>query len=78
MRTRAERRQLAELQKRRARHFHVVAGHLDPRHVGRAATSPRPCSCWKCGGNPRRFFGEPTLQERRAEERRGWGEVMTA
>ena len=77
MRTRAERRQLAELQKRRARHFHVVAGHVDPRHVGRAAKSPRPCSCWKCG-NPRRFFGEPTVQERRAEERWGEAEALTA
>ena len=24
------------------------------------------CSCWKCG-NPRRYFGEPTWQEVRAE-----------
>ncbi|MEW4569411.1 hypothetical protein AB1L88_16220 [Tautonia sp. JC769] len=24
------------------------------------------CSCWMCG-NPRRWFGEPTRQERRAE-----------
>jgi hypothetical protein len=25
----------------------------------------RPCSCWMCG-NPRKYFGEPTVQERRA------------
>ncbi|RUL89142.1 hypothetical protein [Tautonia sociabilis] len=27
------------------------------------------CSCWMCG-NPRRFLGEPTIQERRADEAR--------
>ncbi len=26
-----------------------------------------PCSCWMCG-NPRRYFGERSLQERRANQ----------
>jgi hypothetical protein len=33
--------------------------------VGRYARTPKMCSCFMCG-NPRRFQGEPTLQERRA------------
>jgi hypothetical protein len=27
------------------------------------------CSCWMCG-NPRRYHGEPTVQERRLSDRR--------
>ena len=32
---------------------------------GRAVKTPTPCSCPMCG-NPRKFFGELTMQERRA------------
>lgn len=28
------------------------------------STSAFPCSCWMCG-NPRKFFDEPTIQEKR-------------
>ena len=38
---------------------------LTPRNIGLLGTTPRPCSCWMCG-NPRRYFGQPTMQERRA------------
>lgn len=31
----------------------------------KAVTTPAPCSCWMCG-NPRKHFGEETLQERSA------------
>ena len=38
----------------------------DDRTVGRYYHTPVPCSCPMCG-NPRRYFGQPTVQERRAE-----------
>ena len=36
-----------------------------PRHVGKLAHARQVCSCWMCG-NPRRYLGARTLQERRA------------
>ena len=36
---------------------------LERRHT--AYRTPKPCSCWMCG-NPRKWFGERTVQERRA------------
>lgn len=41
---------------------------ITPRAVGRRAATRAACSCWMCG-NPRRFFGELTVQERRADDR---------
>jgi len=38
---------------------------VTPDFLGRVAKTPRPCSAWCCG-NPRRHFGTPTMQERRA------------
>jgi hypothetical protein len=32
--------------------------------LGRVIDTPTPCSCWMCG-NPRRWVGERTFQERR-------------
>jgi len=29
--------------------------------------TPTPCSCWMCG-NPRKYFGEKTLQEKSFDE----------
>ena len=37
---------------------------------GKAIDTPTPCSCWMCG-NPRRYFGEKTLQELRQDEADG-------
>lgn len=34
------------------------------RQIGRHAQTPAACSCWMCG-NPRKYFGERTVQERR-------------
>jgi hypothetical protein len=34
---------------------------------GQVVDTPTPCSCCMCG-NPRKFSGEKTLQERRAAE----------
>jgi len=34
-------------------------------HAGVAAlNTPAACSCWMCG-NPRKYFNQPTIQERR-------------
>jgi hypothetical protein len=38
---------------------------VEPRRVGLYVDTPKPCSCWMCG-NPRRYFDEPSIQERRA------------
>lgn len=37
----------------------------DPRAMARFKEQPQVCSCYMCG-NPRRWFGERTIQERRA------------
>lgn len=39
----------------------------DPRQVARWVTTRQPCSCAMCG-NPRRWFGAKTRQERRIEQ----------
>ncbi len=33
--------------------------------LGIVVNTPTLCSCWMCG-NPRKYFGEQTIQERRA------------
>lgn len=35
-------------------------------HAGRFAHHGKPCSCFMCG-NPRKFWGELTMQEKRAD-----------
>ena len=35
-----------------------------PTKKGRLVKTPKPCSCYLCG-NPRKFFKEKTVQERR-------------
>lgn len=40
---------------------------LDERQRGLVVDTPCPCSCWMCG-NPRRYFGELTIQEKRHDE----------
>lgn len=43
----------------------------DPEHIhewaSKMAITPKPCSCFGCG-NPRRHFGELTLQEIKAND----------
>jgi hypothetical protein len=46
-------------------HYFTGMTILPAGRVGRYARTPKVCSCFMCG-NPRRFRGEPTLQERRA------------
>ena len=42
------------------------------RHIGRFARAMPSCRCWMCG-NPRGFFGEITMQEKRFAEEMRWG-----
>lgn len=37
-------------------------------HAKKRATTPQSCS-GHCCGNPRKWFGEPTMQEKRADDR---------
>lgn len=51
--------------RRALRHYFMERHALPARRVGMYAKTPKICSCFLCG-NPRRFIGEPTIQERRA------------
>lgn len=53
-------------------------GHRnDPRRIGQLANSRKLCSCSMCG-NPRRYFNEPTLREKRfTEELRLKAQIFT-
>ena len=49
------------------RRFHW--GHqLSKDKIGFAVNTPTPCSCYMCG-NPRKYFGELTIQERKQNEK---------
>ena len=65
MKSRALRRHHQERMKQRVASYYGGYARGDARHVGKIARTRQGCSCWMCG-NPRRYFGEPTLQERRA------------
>ena len=62
MRDRAFRRaQDARLKERVRKYYGGYAKH-DPKAIGKLAQTRTPCSCSMCG-NPRRWFGDPTLAE---------------
>lgn len=65
MQSRALRRHHQQRMKHRVAAYYGGYARGDARHVGKLAQTRAPCSCWMCG-NPRRYLGEPTLQERRA------------
>ena len=74
MRTRAERRHNAEKFKLRCRayirnHFTFGSEELtfDVKFVGKLTRNRKPCSCFMCG-NPRKYFNEKTVRERRQEQ----------
>jgi hypothetical protein len=71
MQSRALRRHHEERIKRRVRNYYGGVHRDDPRRVGQMAHARKLCSCWMCG-NPRRYFNEPTLRERREAARRSW------
>jgi len=52
--------------KRRVGDYYGGYARSDARATGRLVHTRQLCSCWMCG-NPRRYLGETTLQERRAE-----------
>ncbi|MHB8535667.1 MAG: hypothetical protein ACYDBW_09505 [Sulfuricaulis sp.] len=64
----SRRHHLARIKKKRAGYCGGYARDLiqaeQLRHIGRFARAMPSCSCWMCG-NPRRFFGETTMQEKR-------------
>lgn len=66
MRSRAVRRHHEKRVKTRVASYYGGYAAHDPRALGRLAHSRAPCSCFMCG-NPRRYLGERTLQEWRAE-----------
>lgn len=51
--------------RKRLGHYFMCATDLAARRVGMYSRTPKACSCFMCG-NPRRFHGKPTIQERRA------------
>ncbi len=66
MRNRAYRRWQAQKKKNKVRNYFVCEyGKDDPSTVGFMARTPAPCSCMMCG-NPRKYWRELTIQERRA------------
>ncbi|HEX6747879.1 MAG TPA: hypothetical protein VF092_11365 [Longimicrobium sp.] len=66
MRSRSLRRHHELRVKRRVADYYGGYARDDARHRGKIAHTRRLCSCPMCG-NPRRHFGETTLQERRAD-----------
>jgi len=51
--------------RRTLRHYFTERHALSARRVGMYSKTAKICSCFMCG-NPRRFHGELTIQERRA------------
>lgn len=66
MQGRAERRaQRARLKAKRRQYQIWSDGFSRPEaRLGSYVDTPTPCSCWMCG-NPRYYFHERTIQERR-------------
>ncbi|MBO9357757.1 hypothetical protein GG851_27525 [Bordetella petrii] len=46
---------------KKARRIHW-GRELNAQELGKAVSTPTPCSCWMCG-NPRKFLGQQTRQE---------------
>ena len=53
--------------RRHDRSFIYSQKEPDKREVGKHVNTPTACSCWMCG-NPRRYYGHQTLQERRSND----------
>ncbi len=58
----------------RRRRFHwgrdLAESDENPKFRGKVIDTPTPCSCWMCG-NPRKWWKEKTMQERRQDEADG-------
>jgi len=66
MRTSAERRYFEEKKKEKVKSYSVCFDASNPRVVGMAATTPKPCSCWMCG-NPRKNLKEKSFKDKKQE-----------
>lgn len=66
--SRALRRHHTTRLKHARRHYWGEVLRLDARRLGMAIATPAACSCTMCG-NPRKYFGERSLQERRFSQR---------
>lgn len=55
----------AHIKRLKAARKHWWGRDLSDDEQGRVVDTPKPCSCWMCG-NPRKYFRERTIQERRA------------
>jgi len=65
-RTKAFRRSCDRKAKSKAKNS-VIGRGMDERGIGKMANCHcKPCSCEMCG-NPRKFFGERTLREKRSD-----------
>lgn len=56
------------LKKSRRHYWGGISG--DPGRAGVVVNTPTPCSCYMCG-NPRKYFNEKTVQERRLFQDKG-------
>ena len=65
-RNRAYRRRQVTRWKERVADYYHGTHQGDPRRIGQMSSTRAPCSCWMCG-NPRRYFDDITLQERRVQ-----------
>lgn len=63
---RSERRHHRERLKKARQGYWGRRRDLNARQQSMVVDTPTPCSCPMCG-NPRRYFGELSMQERRAE-----------
>jgi hypothetical protein len=64
---RALRRHHLERLKRKRSKCHWGRELTDPKYIGIAVSTPKTCS-GPCCGNPRKWWGEKTIQERRIEQ----------
>ena len=65
---RAERRDQQERIKRKRCNMYHNKWAETPIQKGKLANTGTLCSCYMCG-NPRKYFGEETIQERRNKQR---------
>jgi len=61
--SRSLRRHHAKRLKKKRRDYRTA---FNERNLVKVVNTPKPCSCFMCG-NPRRYYGEKTIQEQKAE-----------
>lgn len=67
MQSRSIRRHHENRIKRRVKKYYRGVHQYNLRRSGAIAQTRALCSCWMCG-NPRKYFGDITLQERRLQD----------